>query len=118
MRRSSRWGNRSAEWAEYNTPEIEVPYYSSSAGNVTFAIEYADAIVYRDDIAARSGLNYLTYDLSVAADRLTTYLNSLEAEEEDGPEESDDGKTYLVQGKYKIVFESGGQRSECELEIK
>ena len=118
LRRSSRWGNRSADWADFNTPAIEIPFYSDRSETVRLRVLYEDGTIYTDEIDARRGLNYAEYDLSAGADYVDSYSNSIADRDMDVPEKGDNGNMYLVKGKYTIVLESGGQSSEVELEIK
>ncbi|MCU0324354.1 MAG: glycosyl hydrolase, partial [Spirosomaceae bacterium] len=72
---------------------------------------------------AEAGLNFTSYDLTIdesAKADYEKYLNDTKKkdEKEIKLEKADDGKIYIRGGKYKVVFEANGSKSEKDLEIK
>ncbi|ARA92880.1 glycosyl hydrolase [Rhodothermaceae bacterium RA] len=112
-----RWGTRAAAWMEYVVPEISLPYFAGVAGTVTIHVDAADGTRLRSwTDAAERGLNYATYDLSVAADRAEAYNR-------DRPEEArlsaaDNGVVYLKPGTYTVVFEQAGATARTTLTVE
>ena len=117
-RHSNRWGRRSAEWSEYFTPEVVIPYYVSKEGKVEITIMKDDIELYSGNINSGKGLNYLSYDLTVQDKYLDNYKQHLSELEEDLPETSDNGHTYLPPDDYTVRITVDDKRSDCSLEIK
>ena len=118
IRRSSRWGNKYADWAEANTPEFSFPVYAPSSGSVRWVVLKDDLEVASGQLECVRGLNYLDYDLSVNESNISAYQQSFEDMEDSTPEVSDNGTLYLSSGKYKVRFSEGDSTSESSFEVK
>ncbi|GIV62177.1 MAG: hypothetical protein KatS3mg044_1043 [Rhodothermaceae bacterium] len=114
-----RWGERRAVWAEYDEPEIELPYYARQAGLVTIRVRTEDGLLLREMTdEAEAGLNYPAYDLTVDPDRAGDF-NARQTEE--GAKKlkpAGNGKIYLLPGTYTVVLSMGDATAEGKLTVK
>lgn len=118
---SSRWGARSAAWADAFEPETTLPFYSGTSGEVEVSIQTKDgAILKQWDAEVDRGLNYITYDLTVEARAARRYNDNLPEDDEDAVqmEEADNEQFYLVPGTYTVVIERSGTTVEGSLEVR
>lgn len=118
---SSRWGAQSATWAEAFEPEMTIPIYSASSGEVEITVQTEDGAVLKEwETEADRGLNYLTYDLTVAERAARRYNDSLPDDDDEAVEmeEADNGHYYLVPGTYTVVISRGDARVEGTVEVR
>lgn len=105
---SENWGKKQP-WKTPKDPEINILFYSKSAGTVRWRIESSnDLVLNRGEIKTRAGLNRLIYPLDVRPDMIKKYSNFLEDKTTKKPIElipSDTGKIYLRPGTYKLILE-------------
>ncbi|MCX2738889.1 VPS10 domain-containing protein [Pontibacter anaerobius] len=125
MNYNSGWGEKRYTWGEVSKPELTIPFYTSAAGTTTIRIktEKGEVVQELQDQSER-GLNYVTYDLSVDADKAKAYEAELNSKKKDDEEAAKvapakDGVIYLQPGKYMIeVTTASGATKTQELVIK
>lgn len=134
QKHSPLWGSQYSQWQKTNTPSIDVALYTKQAGNYSCTITTADSLSVNLQtlvVAAKKGLNYFTYDLSVNELELpifNTYLNA-KAEEEASEDKitdpitlkpADNGKYYLPKGSYTIKLkpQNGGAAVTTEMVVE
>jgi photosystem II stability/assembly factor-like uncharacterized protein len=121
-RYSQSWGRHS--WFGKSEPEIQIPFYVSSNGKVSIQIKSdEDDLLFQFEMPATKGLNYATYDLSLAEMSLEQYNNFINKgnsrqESRIQVEPADNGKIYLYEGTYKVLITMGSQTSESTFEIE
>lgn len=122
-RHSSRWGKKGYTWAkEENKPEIAIPVFVRSAGNINIRVKAGDILLMTWEQKAALGLNYFEYNGEVAAGKVSAYEKWLNKDKKkDGEpielEKADNGRFYLQPGKYTIEVEKNGVKVEQELVI-
>jgi hypothetical protein len=122
QRRSRSWGRDS--WSRDNAPSINLPVYASQSGTAQVSIQAEDGpVLHTYSVTLKKGLQYATYDFTYGKDAWPAYRQYLEKnlkEEETLPkmEPADDGKYYLLPGKYKVTFKMKDQTSEQVFELK
>ena len=72
VRASRGWQSRRSRWFDRSAydPELAVPFFAAADGSVGFAVvDDQDEVLYETEVAARAGVNTLTWDLLVDRDR-------------------------------------------------
>ena len=117
------WGRKS--WfAEPAGAAAEIAVFTREATNVRVSIQTKEGQELRTFSAStKPGLNYLAYDGSIAANQLEAYASWLNKDRKPDerprqPKAADDGKIYLMPGKYLIKVEAAGESKQTEWEIK
>ena len=98
---SPRWGSKG--WgSNFYTPEIQIVYYSASSLPTKINVIHENKILKTLDFDATSGLNFISYDLSI-----------------DKKEQSsnDNGLHYLTKGKYTVEVIQNDNVSNVKLII-
>lgn len=123
---SSRWGNKRNAWRETTLPKVEIPVYVKDATTLQLKVKTADGLVLKEwEQAATSGYNFVEYDLSLEADKVSGYEQELNKDLKDGEDavpvklkKADNEVFYLKTGKYQVVIEGNGEMVEGGLEVK
>ncbi len=121
---SSRWGNKSAEWMEFDTTSVKIPFYTNSNQVLDIKVKSEDLILADFKYKADKGLNFFNYDLSINEKMLEEYKNQLNKDNKEGEEKievkkADNEKYYLQPGKYIIdLISASGITSSTKFEIK
>ncbi|MCF8241430.1 MAG: hypothetical protein K9J16_08575 [Melioribacteraceae bacterium] len=118
---SERWGNQSYNWSEAYEPETEFVFYSLGSGNAEIKIIAGDGIVIKKlTHESDKGLNYVKYDLTIDAGMTEEYQSFINQKEESDItiKESDNNKTYIKPGEYRVTVEVNGNLAEEKLVIK
>ena len=118
IRHSERWGNRSADWQEFNEPTLHVCFYSSQEQLVEWHVLFKDVTVNSGVVQASLGLNYMDYDMTVGSNDADQYKQVLEESEQTISASSDNGQIYLSTGEYTFVMSVGDTNSETYFEVK
>jgi len=108
------WGRSWSKWMKPNVPNIELSYYSPSAGNVKFTLLTEDEKEIQSwSSTAQKGINIFDWDLSLSS-------NGQKAMKKFDKElkEAKNGSYYLIKGKYKLRLESNGLNAVQPVEIK
>jgi hypothetical protein len=115
------WGSRFAVWTEAREPETTFPVFVKSAGEGKLMI-YADSLlVHEEKFDLKKGLSYYTYHLDVdeaQADALGALFLKKEPDSKLKMKKADNGKYYLLPGKYKMKVVQGKAEASVQLEIK
>lgn len=119
----SNWGRRS--WfADPAGAEAEIPVFTREATSVRVSIQTKEGQELRTfSVSTKPGLNYLAYDGSIASAQLEAYTGWLNKDRKPDerpkqPKAADDGKIYLMPGKYLVKIEAQGESKQTEWEIK
>ncbi|MFT5385403.1 MAG: photosystem II stability/assembly factor-like uncharacterized protein [Saprospiraceae bacterium] len=122
-RYSSRWGSIRNQYTKAFEPAINIPFYTSSPGNMAIAIKTDKGDILKQlTHKADQGLNYLKYDLSIeksSSEIYQQYLNT-DLKEGDSPielKDADNGTRYLQAGKYIVELSKDGEVEKVDLEI-
>jgi photosystem II stability/assembly factor-like uncharacterized protein len=122
---SSRWGQNPNKYDEMPKWEYQIPYFVKTTGKVSIKIQTDKGLVIKElsDDAER-GINYAIWDYSLEnniAEEYEKYLNENKKKEEKAIKLSpatDDKKTYIRAGKYKLVITANGTSQTKDLEVK
>jgi len=124
LRWSSRWGNPRAVWTDTLVPKLNLPIYTSQAGEAALSLHAGDDLELQSwKLPLEKGLQYPEYNLSIREEMLDDYqawLNK-DREEDEKPirlKVADDGNLYLHKGKYRLTVSHEGEEQEVTLEIK
>tara|TARA_B110000046_G_scaffold177175_1_gene203644 strand:- start:763 stop:3594 length:2832 start_codon:yes stop_codon:yes gene_type:complete len=103
IRKSSNWGRSWSQWRDANTPEVKIPFFTSSKRKVTIDI-YSGAIkVNSISIDADRGFNEAMFDVSFSVKGKKAYEKG---DNEVGLEEAKNGVYYLPKGKYTVKLDT------------
>lgn len=110
---NSRWG-ASFGWREPFEPEVSMTYYANAAGSASFQVKTKEGDVVKEWTQdADKGLNMVGYDLSFEE----SAKSKIESEDKK-VEKANNGKFYLLPGKYDVTVTMAGQSSSTTLEVK
>ncbi|MTB53451.1 glycosyl hydrolase [Lewinella sp. W8] len=122
-RYSSRYG-ASSWYSDDTSPKRDVAVYSPVAGKGMLEVMADDGTTLQSmEVELAEGFGTLSYDLSVAADKVAAYtalLNKDKKEDEDPVDvkAADNGAYYLRAGKYTLKLSVGDQEAKTMLEVK
>jgi hypothetical protein len=90
---------------------------------VKISIKSDDVVLKTFDAEAKKGLNYLSYNLTMDADKASMMDQKLNKSRKDDErpttlKTAKDGKMYLPRGDYKVVLSKDGKDSEVKLSLK
>lgn len=116
-----RWGNSWGRWSAAFEPEQSIPLYVKSEEDLLINILSEENLLLNQlKPETGKGINYVVYDLSLlenAADSFQSELNKKQ-----GPKavltKAENGKYYLVKGKYKIEMKAGEDTVQTSFEVK
>jgi photosystem II stability/assembly factor-like uncharacterized protein len=119
---SSRWGNH-GPWSEPNIPELEIPYFAATAGNLMISIKTKDGkLVKNIPHHTEKGLNSYTYDLSIEPSHVKAYekwWKSAQKEEDKLIFKKAKNETfYLMPGSYILILFKDGVTVEREFLVE
>ncbi len=115
VRASSRWGRKPSIFNQDTDPKYEFSIYSKSARNASFEVKNKEGdILKKFNKEIPAGISIQSYDLSIDLTNARRFKDKT-YEELDAAE---NGKHYLKKGKYILVAEVNGTRSEQEMEVK
>ncbi|MGB0198632.1 MAG: WD40/YVTN/BNR-like repeat-containing protein [Flavobacteriaceae bacterium] len=98
---SSRWGMARNVWSEPPTPEMTYVVYSALEKSVDMHVKSDDDVeVFLTTIDLHTGLNYMTYDLSVQEENLRKFMRKHKE-----LKQADNGIFYLPKGNYSLQLE-------------
>ena len=119
VRYSRRWGAKWG-WSDYYEPETEFVFYAKSGGKVQLEIvDKSGFTAVEKEIDADAGLNFVSFNLAVDSAKAESYMENAKenSKEELKFPETDNGKTYLLPGEYKVVLKMNGAESGQRLKI-
>jgi photosystem II stability/assembly factor-like uncharacterized protein len=110
------WGKKQP-YKPAKDPEYVINLYARQPGAIKWRVTTQKGLTLQmGDTTVIPGLNRLTYHLDIRPDALNGYKKELELK--DAPKPSDTGKVYLQPGKYKLIIELNGARTEQELIVE
>ena len=124
------WGNVWGynRYKKIEDPELSVPVFSATKTKAKMTIKTdKDLIVSTKEVEIEKGLSYLTYNLDVANDVISTYEKALNAAAKEKDKDkakpiklkkADSGKIYLRAGKYKLELEANGTKVSKDFELE
>jgi photosystem II stability/assembly factor-like uncharacterized protein len=93
---------------DFYKAENTIPFFVKSDGLTTIKVKTEKGILLKTIIdTSEAGLNYLNYDISIDSSDVTGYEKDLintKGKKSSTIQKADDGKFYLLPGKYKIEF--------------
>jgi photosystem II stability/assembly factor-like uncharacterized protein len=122
-RYSPRYG-ASSWYSEDTSPKREVAVFSPAAGKGMVEVMTADGTTIQSmEVDLPLGFGKITYDLSVAPDKVAAYTEVLNKDKKEGDDltevdAADNGAYYLRAGKYTIKLSAGSQEAKTMLEVK
>ncbi len=118
---SERFGTRSASWMDYYEPSFTFPVFTSSAGDGLMQVYSDSLMIYEEKIALHRGLSYYDYSLEVnesSVQATNELVKMKDPEAKQFVEKAENGKYYILPGKYRISISQGNHQSDVTLEIK
>ena len=113
---------RFVKWYGFFESSVTVPVYAKDSGIAKLNVYSEDGtLLYAADKAVDKGINYLTYDLSIDADKVEGYTKELKkakSDKADDLKKKDDDNFYLVQGDYKIEVSLNGDVVSTKFKVK
>ncbi|MEM6725349.1 MAG: hypothetical protein AAF598_15015, partial [Bacteroidota bacterium] len=108
------WGNAWSQWFPAEDPEVPMPLFAKSGGDLSVTLKMGSLEVHRFSTFVDAGLNFPSYNLAISesqAKALEKEVNK-EKEEEDQIKikEADNGKYYLAKGEYEVIMELNGAK--------
>ncbi len=116
---SKHWGEKQDEFSEPFTPSLKLCYFSKAKGilDIKFSTEKGSLIKSIKD-TAESGLNFMTYDLSIDQVNLKSLEKSLSGKTQVHLNAAENKVYYLPKGKYKIeISDQQGNKVSSTFEI-
>ncbi len=126
---NSSWGNKDYTWGKPFQPEMKIAFYSGSNNIAKINILTEDGKTLKQIAdTCDHGLNFYNYHLSIDSNKVESYKKLLEkkfngnkekelTKSEVNFEKTDNGKTYLRPGKYKVEIEVDGTKDIRSFEI-
>ncbi len=112
---SPRWGSSYNKWRDPFVPELDLVFYSNSAGTAKVSIENEEGLILRDfEVKTEKGYNHVDYDLTISEDSAKKLSEKTEVKA-DKPEGA---SHYIPKGNYKIKVKVSGSESMQEFEVK
>lgn len=110
IKKRNSWGSSWSKWLEPNTPEVTIPFYVNSDGEVTVNIYFEDVIVNSFKTLTSKGFNEVVYDASFSDKGRKNYLKKQKDAE---LKKAKNDKYYLLKGKYTV--EINGKKQTFEI---
>ncbi|MFB6307555.1 MAG: hypothetical protein ABEH43_11345, partial [Flavobacteriales bacterium] len=104
------WGNKPYEWGNYITPELQIPYFTQNEDvyEIKIISKKNDMLLKKMTDTAMEGLNYKKYHLTVGKRYVEDYKKIHKIKKDKGNlNKADNGKFYLLPGKYKVRINGG-----------
>ncbi len=115
IKHSKRWGRSWNSWGKAETPGLDITFYCKKARMVSAAIKTEDGIVVSDStFETTKGINVLSHDVTFSKAGKLAYLKQHKI----ALEKAENGKTYLIKGKYWIEIKANGVVKKMNFEIE
>lgn len=116
------WGKKFNHWEEPKGPKHQIPFYTKEAGKITIQVStFMNVEVFSETIDSKKGINFYEYDFSIGEKNYDAYVKSLwdmmDSAEPELPKKADNGKYYLLPGKYTVKITSGNNSVTSNMEI-
>jgi photosystem II stability/assembly factor-like uncharacterized protein len=120
---NARWGDiRFSQWYGFFEPSVTIPVYVKEEGIAQFKVySKTGSLIYSADKALSKGLNYVEYDLTVDADKLSAFskeLKKAKSDKVDGLEQKDNENFYLIEGDYKMEVTLNSDSATTKFKVK
>ncbi len=115
---SNRWGSNGWTWGDPYEPSLTLPCYFKNEGEINITIKLDEVIINESKANVSRGLNYLSYDYTVAEKNRAAYESERGEKIQGDFVGADNGKWYLRPGKYAIELSSGDAVAKGSFEIK
>lgn len=117
------WGDYKSwsVWSGYNQPEILIPVFCKSDGQLEFTVKTEKRLVLSDSVFTLSkGINYVPYKLNIKQESIKAYQKVLKksGDKRIVLEEGKDGEIYLRPGKYMFEFQKAQEFVSKQFELK
>ncbi|MEN8248716.1 MAG: glycosyl hydrolase [Bacteroidota bacterium] len=117
------WGGvRWSRWYGFFEPEMQVPLYVKNGGIAKLNVySKKGTLLYSADRNLETGINYLTYDYTIDADKLAGFnkeLKKAKVDTKDGLKKKENDKFYLIEGGYKLEVSIDGQSASTNFKVK
>ncbi|CAM1352234.1 VPS10 domain-containing protein [Tenacibaculum crassostreae] len=111
IKKRNSWGSSWSKWLEPNTPEVTIPFYVNSNGEVTVNVYFEDVIVNSFKTPTSKGFNEVVYDVSFSEKGRKNYLKKQKDAE---LKKAKNDKYYLLKGKYTVEINGKKQTFEVK----
>ncbi|MFM9005590.1 MAG: hypothetical protein ACKOSR_08835, partial [Flavobacteriales bacterium] len=104
----SDWGGNWSKWLDAKIPSLPIAVYAAHAARVQVDVYGPDSLWLASlgKVFLRDGYNLITYDLSIADDKVKPLQDAIneraEADKRVRIQKADNGKYYLPKGEYRI----------------
>jgi photosystem II stability/assembly factor-like uncharacterized protein len=121
---SKRWGKKDDFWTEAKDPIVGFSYYVKEKSDVKIKITAWDGQeLFSEILKAEKGINFYDYHLLMDSKYKDAFTQSLWNEKDSAkpeylPEAAENGKYYLIPGKYNVEFTVNGKTVKKSLEVK
>lgn len=120
---NKRWGDYKSwsVWSGFNQPEIRIPIFCKSDGQLEFSVKTEKGLVLSDSVFTLSkGINYLPYSLNMKPESKKAYQKELKksGDKRIVLEAGKDGEIYLRPGKYMFEFQKAQEFVNKQFELK
>ncbi|MGE5437564.1 MAG: VPS10 domain-containing protein, partial [Syntrophothermus sp.] len=121
------WGKKTYTWGDFEKGNNQIVYFSKVNNKAVVKIKTEDGLILKEITdSSEAGLNYINYDLSIddkAEVKYASYIKDKSSRKKEDKnhfvvKKSDDGKIYLLPGKYLVEVNINGQKEEKEFEVK
>lgn len=113
------WGNKTYEWADARPKKAEIGFYAKESGEILFRVmNDSGAVLYAEKLSGDRGLNHFTYEYEVSQEGSGLFTSGAAKIDEEFLKKKDNGKYYLVPGKYGFTFSTGEDKIEGTIEVK
>jgi photosystem II stability/assembly factor-like uncharacterized protein len=110
IRKNSSWGRSWSQWRDAYIPEVTIPFYTKSNGNLTIAIYSGETKVNSIAVDANKGYNEANFDVSFSKAGMKAFEK---ANKKASLRKASNGVYYLPKGKY--IVKIGAETSEFEV---
>ena len=125
VRYNANWGHSWSKWLETREPTVNIPYYLGQACKVEITVYTPGGIeLFRSEKQQKAGLHYEPCHLTVPQEKVKLYKEEM-GEAAAKFKAADNGKYYLLPGKYRIRLSlacptgrANGEQLEGELVVE
>ena len=114
------WGMHTYSWNFIIPPKLNIVYYAKEKGNAQLLLQSENGkTIWKKDKNSNPGLNYNLYDLTLPKSTYFKLIKSLKKEKNPKKTEpADNGKYYLLPGKYFFVVKQNGKEVKQSFILK
>ncbi|MEO1435060.1 MAG: glycosyl hydrolase, partial [Bacteroidota bacterium] len=120
--RHRNWGNAWSQWFPAEDPEVTMPMFTQSPGNVSVTLKMGSLEVHRFSTSVDAGLNFPIYNLAISESQAKILEKEVNKEKEEKDQikikAADNGKYYLAKGDYEVILELNGKKVTKTLKLE